>query len=180
MITRHFASLSTREKWLAGVVAAAAFLAATFFLLDGYSRQRALLRTQLESRTKQLRLARTMTADLAFWQQRDEWLHAHQPVLTDSDSAGVELLDRIKDLAKKHSVLLEHPSLRPADRLPNYTSVAVELETKSAWPALIDFMHELQDPEQFVALESANLNLDAMDPTQMRGRFKIARWFAPQ
>jgi hypothetical protein len=24
------------------------------------------------------------------------------------------------------------------------------------------------------------LKIDATDPTQMRGRFKIARWFAPQ
>ena len=173
-------SLSTREKWLAGFVAALVFLGVTVFLIDGYVRQRALLRGELASRAKQLRIARTLTEDLAFWQQRDEWLRVNQPRLTDSDAAGVQLLDRVKELAKKHAVLLENPALRPAEPQPAYTSVAVEVETKSAWPAVIAFLHELQTPEQFIALENANLKIDAADPTQMRGRFKIARWFAPQ
>ena len=45
---------------------------------------------------------------------------------------------------------------------------------------LIAFLHDLQAPGQFVALETANLKIDATDPTQLRGRFKIARWYAPQ
>ena len=172
-------SLSSREKWLAGIVAAVVFIGLTAILIDGYARQRTMLRAQIESRTKQLRLARALAGELAFWQERDEWLRVKQPKFTDGDAAGVELLDRVKALAQKHAVLLESPALRPAERLPAYTSVAVEVETKSAWPALIAFLHELQSPEQFIALESANLKIDAADPTQMRGRFKIARWFAP-
>jgi hypothetical protein len=58
--------------------------------------------------------------------------------------------------------------------------VAIDIETKSPWSPLIAFLHELQTPGQFVALENANLKIDATDPTQLRGRFKIARWYAPQ
>jgi len=141
---------------------------------------RAQLRSEIQSRTKQLRMARMLAENSQFWQQRDEWVKASQPTFTDGDQAGVQLLDRIKDLAKKHSVTLENPALRPAERQPAYTAVAVDVETKCAWPALIAFLHELQSPEQFIALENANLKIDASDPTQMRGHFKIARWFAPQ
>jgi hypothetical protein len=28
--------------------------------------------------------------------------------------------------------------------------------------------------------ESVNLQIDSADPTMMRGKFKIARWFAPK
>jgi len=172
--------MSYREKRLAVIVAAMMLIGATWLLVDGYLRQRAQLQTEIASRTKQLRLARTLTAESGFWEQRDAWVRARQPVLTDSDHAGVQLLDRVKDLAEKHSVSLENPVLRPAERQPAYTSVAVEVETKCAWPELIAFLHELQSPEEFIALENANLKIDATDPTQMHCRFKIARWFAPQ
>jgi hypothetical protein len=172
--------LSSREKWLAGVVAAVLVIGATALLIDGYMRQRTALRVEISSRTKQLRLARKLAEDLNFWQQRDEWLRTAQPKLSDGDAAGVQLLDRVKELAQKHSVLLENPALRPADRQASYTSVAVEVETKSAWAGLVEFLRELQSPEEFIALENANLKIDPADPTQLRGRFKIARWFAPQ
>ncbi len=172
-------SMSSREKWLAGIVSAIVFIGVTALLIDGYASQRAALRAEIQSRTKQLRLARALGEETAFWQQRDEWLHTNQPRLTDSDQAGVQLLDRVKELAQKHGVLLENPALHPADRQPMYTAVALDVETKSAWPALIGFLHELQAPEQFIAVENANLKIDAADPTQMRGRLKIARWFSP-
>lgn len=173
-------SMSSREKRLAAIVGAMVVIGATFLLADGYFRNRAQLQTEIASRTKQLRLARGLAAESGFWEQRDAWVRARQPVLTDSDQAGVQLLDRVKDLAQKHSVTLENQALRPAERQPAYTSVAVEVETKCAWPELVAFLHELQSPEEFIALENANLKIDAADPTQMRGRFKIARWFAPQ
>jgi hypothetical protein len=37
----------------------------------------------------------------------------------------------------------------------------------------------VQLPEAFVVFENVNLAIDGNDPTTMRGKFKIARWFAP-
>ncbi len=173
-------SMSTREKRLAGFVGGIFFIAISYMLAEGYMSQRAQLQSEIASRNKQLRMARVLGEESQFWQQRDEWVKANQPTLTDGDLAGVQLLDRVKELAKKHSVTLENQALRPAERQPAYTAVAVDVETKCAWPELIAFLHELQSPEQFIALENANLKIDANDPTQMRGHFKIARWFAPQ
>lgn len=171
-------SLSSREKWLAGIVAAVVFVAGTCLFIESYTRQRAALQATIVSRTKQLRMARALAEELPFWEQRDQWLRIQQPQFTGDDTAGVQLLDRIKELAQKHAVLLENPALRPAERLPAYISVAVEVETKSGWPALVNFLQELQSPAQFVAVESANLKVDAAEPAQMRGRFRIARWYA--
>jgi hypothetical protein len=36
----------------------------------------------------------------------------------------------------------------------------------------------VQKPEAFIVFENANLMIDSSDPTVMRGRFKIAKWFA--
>jgi hypothetical protein len=36
----------------------------------------------------------------------------------------------------------------------------------------------VQQPEAFIVFENVNLAIDSGDPTMMRGKFKIARWFA--
>lgn len=176
-MTRH---LSTREKQLALVVGTVVFLFGSYLLIETLWKTTNRLRSDIASKTKQLNLSRSLISDLAFWEQRDAWLRAKQPHLENPDTAGVQLLNQIKDLAKKHSVLLENPAIRLPDRQANYTSISVEVETKSAWKPLISFLHELQSPEQFIAVETANLKIDAADPTQMRGRFRIARWYAPR
>jgi hypothetical protein len=37
----------------------------------------------------------------------------------------------------------------------------------------------VQQPEAFIVFENVTLSIDSNDPTMMRGKFKIARWFAP-
>jgi hypothetical protein len=113
------------------------------------------------------------------WAQREQWLQAKQPRLENPDTAGVQLLDSVRELARRHTVLLENAAIRTPEHRPNCTSVALEVETKSPWSPLVEFLQELQTPEQFVALESVNLKIDPADATQVRGRFKIARWYAP-
>ena len=63
---------------------------------------------------------------------------------------------------------------------PTYTAVSVTLDTKSTWKALIQFLHGLQGPDQFIVLDSAELKVDTTDQTQMRGKFRISKWFAPK
>jgi hypothetical protein len=43
----------------------------------------------------------------------------------------------------------------------------------------VHFLYDVQQPEAFIVFESANIAVDNNDPTKMRGKFKIARWFAP-
>ncbi len=124
---------------------------------------------------------RRQLAEKPLWDQRDAWLQSKQPKLASSeDVAGGQLLDRVKDIAKKNAVQIVTQSLRLPAHLREYSSISVELETTSTWPSLIGFMHALQGPEQFIVFEGADLKVDDKDATQMRGNFKIAKWFAPK
>ncbi len=174
------AQLSTREKNLSLAVGVILFLAVTFFVGDYFWKNHTRLTADLAAKNRQLQMVQSLAADQALWEQREKWLTAKQPKLADADSGGVRLLEQIKDLAKAKGVLLEKPVIRPVVHKPDYTGVTVELETKSTWPALIAFLSSLQSPEQFIVIESANLKIDTSDQTQMRGKFKIARWFAPK
>ena len=172
--------LSSREKNLSLFVGAILFLGVTFFSGEYFLRNRARLGADLARNRSQLKTMQTLSGEKALWEQREAWLREKQPKLTDEDGAGVKLLDHIKQLATKKSVLLENPVIRPPVRKPDYTAIGVEIETKSSWRDLIAFLGELQTPEQFIVLDTANLKIDGADPTQMRGRFKIARWYAPK
>ena len=172
--------LSTRERNLSILVGAIVFLLVTVFVTDYFLKSKARLTADLAVKTRQLRTMQMRSAEKGKWEQRAAWLAAKQPKLVSEERAGGQLLDQIKELAKKHSVLIESPVIRQSVRKPEYTAVGVEIETKSPWSALIAFLGELQTPEQFIVLDSANLKIDGTDATQMRGKFKIARWYAPK
>lgn len=170
--------LSTREKWLAIIVAGAFTVLGSFVLIDNFRQESTRLQAEIASRTKQLRLIQNLTGEFATAEQREVWLQTAQPKLTNPDGSGVQLLEQVKQIAQRHGVLLENPAIRPAEPHADYVSVAVEVESKSTWGPLVAFQYDLQDPSQFIAVESINLKSDSADPTRMRGRFKISRWFA--
>lgn len=172
-------TLSPREQTLATIVGLIIVLGGTFMLVQSYHGKRVALTAKIAADKRQLRSLRELLTQADFWKQREVWIHAKQPPLSDPDHAPGELLNYVQNLAKKHSILLENATLHTAEARPACISVALEVETKSPWSPLFSFLEELQTPEQFVALEMADLKVDAEDNTQVRGRFKIARWYAP-
>jgi hypothetical protein len=112
------------------------------------------------------------------WTNRDKWLHEHQPAFHGASDASA-LLDQLKQVASKYSVLIENPAIGSTGGTGNYQSVSVSIETKSQWPPLVHFLYDVEAPDAFMVFESANIAIDSSDPTQMRGKFKIARWYAP-
>jgi len=171
-------SLSSREKVLACAVGGIAIIFATVFLFNLFFEWSTQLRAQLRSKTLQLRAMRMLAAQETLWKKRDAWLLAKQPVLGNEDTAGLQLLDQIKDAARRNQVLLDHPAIGLPDQRGEYVSVSVGLETKSSWAGILAFLHELQTPERFIVIEGANLKIDDEDHTKMRGHLKIARWYA--
>lgn len=173
--------MSARERVLAGVVGAAVFLFVTALVVDYFFKNQTRLRAELAQNASAIQVMRNNLAEKPLWAQRDAWVSAKQPRLTSSeDVAGGQLLDLVKDVAKRNAVTIVNQSLRLPAHLAEYSSISVELETTSTWPSIIGFMRELQGPEKFVVFESVILKIDDRDATQMRGNFKIARWFAPK
>jgi type II secretory pathway component PulM len=172
--------MSARERNLVMIVGAIALVFITYFVGDYFLKSRARLLAERDTKARQLKTMEALSAEKPLWEQRDAWLSAKQPKLSNEDTAGVQLLDQIKELAKKHGVMIENPVIGRPNRRPEYTGIGVDIETKSPWSGLIAFLTELQTPDQFIVLELANLKKDAADQTQMRGKFKIARWYAPK
>jgi len=177
-ISAYYQRMNRRERMLAGIVALVLFGLINLFvwstLVGGIKNARRELVEQKAMRKTQTVFLKER--DLS--EKRRDWLVKHQPVLQNAGEAST-LLERVKEIAGKHKILIENPSLGAVVSAPDHQSIAVSLETKSPWPALVHFLYDVQQPESFIAFEDVGLSIDGSDPTTMSGRFKIARWFAP-
>jgi hypothetical protein len=170
--------MSSRERVLAAMVASVIFALVNLFLwswlLGAVRTARADVAKLKITRNEQVVFLR----DSDLWMKRDEWLRQHQPPFTGAADASA-LLDQLKQIASKQSVLIENPAIGSGDTTAAYQSVFASIETKSPWPPLVHFLYDVQSPESFIVFENVNLAIDAGDATQMRGKFKVARWYAP-
>jgi hypothetical protein len=178
MTPAWYQRMSARERRLAWIVAGAIFLLINLLiwskLFDVLSRARANVALRQTTRDEQALYIK----DRDLWTRRDQWLKQHQPSLKSAVEAST-LLDQVKQIAGKHNILMENPAIGAGDTTADHQSVFASIETKSPWPPLVRFLFDVQQPESFVVFESVQLQIDPSDPTMMKGKFKIARWFAP-
>lgn len=179
MMPAWFQRMNARERVLSMIVAGTVFLFLNFFLWSALLGMLRQTKTELAERRSLRKEQTVFLKERPMWEKRAEWLQKNQPVLQSPQEAS-SLLDQVKQIAGKHNVLLENPQIGSGDATPNYQAVFAAVETKSPWPPLVHFLYDAQQPASFVVFESVNLAIDPADPTVMRGKFKIARWFAPK
>lgn len=179
MTPAWYQRMTQRERRLAWIVAGAIFLLINLLvwskLFDVIRRARADVALRQSLRDEQALYIK----DRDLWTRRDQWLKQHQPTLKSAVEAST-LLDQVKQIAGKHNVLIENPAIGAGEATADHQSVFASIETKSPWPPLVRFLFDVQQPESFVVFESVQLQIDPSDPTMMKGKFKIARWFAPK
>ena len=178
MIPAWLQRMNRRERMLGMIVAGAIFLLINFLIWNslwgGIRRINAEMTAKKTTRTAQA----VYIKERDLWASRDAWLKKTQPTLKSPVEAST-LLDQAKQIAGKHNVLIENPAIGSGDSTADHQAVFASVETKSPWPPLVHFLFDIQQPESFVVFESVDLRIDGSDPTMMRGKFKIARWFAP-
>ena len=178
MMPAWYERMNTRERVLSWIVAGALAVLLNFLILSwlfgALGRARIELAARKAARTEQALYVK----ERDLWLKRDQWIQQHQPILKDPAEASV-LLDQSKQIAGKHNILIENPAIGAGETTPYHQTVFASIETKSPWPPLVHFLYDVQQPDAFVVFETVNLAIDSNDPTMMRGKFKIARWFAP-
>ena len=173
--------MTPREKTLATIVGSAVAIFVNLFLINFFVRTHAQQQVDLVRKSAQLQAMKTLLANTGMWEQRDAWLKAKQPRLENEATAGVQyVLSHVEETAKKFSVSLEQQQIANPDRHPQYISVSVNVETKSTWKAIVGMLAAIQGPEKFMVVEGANLRIDPKDPTQMHGKLRVSKWFAPK
>ena len=178
MMPAWFQRLNKRERILGAIVVGGVFVLLNFYVWGKVLDSLGQARADLEARRDTRKVQELYIKERALWEKRAQWLKERQPVLKGPGEAST-LLDQIKEVAGKHNVLIENPAIGTGESTPERQSVFASVDVKSPWPPLVRFLYDVQQPESFVVFESVTLNIDPADPTMMRGKFKIARWFAP-
>ena len=170
--------MNRRERVLSLLVAGTIFVLLNLAIWSWLSGAIGRSRRELAQRKAARSESAVFIKERAVWEKRDQWLRQHQPVMKSAADAST-LLDELKQVASKHKILIENPAIGSGETTPNHQTVFASIETKSPWPPLVHFLYDIQQPESFIVFESVNLAIDSSDPTLMRGKFKVARWFAP-
>ena len=179
MMPAWFQRMNSRERMLSMIIAGTLFLLLNLFLWSTLFGMLGRTRTELTERRALRTQQSVFLKERPMWEKRAEWLKKNQPALKSPEEASL-LLTPVKQVAAKYNVLLENPPIGSGDATPNYQGVFAAVDTKSPWPPLVHFLYDMQQPASFVVFESVSLAIDPADPTMMRGKFKMARWFAPK
>ncbi|MGI9087379.1 MAG: hypothetical protein ACR2HH_06515 [Chthoniobacterales bacterium] len=179
MIPVWFQRLNQRERTLLLGVGGVVFLLLNLFIWTSLFGMIRGAREDFVNRQAARKEQIVFVHERKIWEHRSEWMKKNQPALKSPGEAST-LLEQVKQVAGKHNLLIENPAIGSGESTPNYQAVFATIETKSPWPPLVQFLYDVQKPESFVVFESVNLAIDSADPTMMRGKFKVARWFAPK
>ena len=178
MMPAWYQRMNPRERLLSWIVAGTLFVLFNLWVLSSVLGAVGNAQKELATRRGKLAEQAVYVKERDMWTKRDEWMGQHQPVLKNPAEASA-LLDQVREVAGKYNILVENPAIGTGETTPYHQTVFASIETKSPWPPLVHFLYDLQHPDAFVVLENVNLVIDGNDPTMMRGKFKIARWFAP-
>jgi len=178
MTPAWYERMNQRERMLSWIVAGVLFALFNLFIWGWLLGMLGRARTELAARKAARAEQALYIKEHTLWTKRDQWLQQHQPALKNAAEAST-LLDQLRQIAGKYNILIENPAIGSGEATEKHQAVFASIETKSPWPPLVHFLYDVQQPESFIVFENVNLAIDSSDPTMMRGKFKIARWFAP-
>jgi hypothetical protein len=173
-----YEKMNRRERLLSASVAGVLFLLLNLFIWSWLFGMAGRARTELAAQRAARKQQSVYLKEKNLWAKRDQWLQQKQPSLKNAAEAST-FLDQLKQIAGKHNILIENPAIGSGETTPTHQAVFASIETKSPWPPLVHFLYDAQQPDAFVVFDSVNLIIDSGDSTMMRGKFKIAKWFAP-
>lgn len=179
-------NLTRRERVLGLIVGVTVAILLNLFLFSYFTKNRLRLVRDYGAKQADLNAKKILLAEKDIWAQRDAWLQSKLPKLVNETRAGVDLLNEIEALAKKHTITPEGATIgTPDNKRPGggaglmKVPSTVSFGTKSSWPSLVAFLRDMQGPEKFIVFENATIEVDKSDKTQMHGQFRVAKWFAP-
>ena len=177
-LTAAYLKMNQRERIMTLTISAILFLLINIFvwrmLLGSIGNSRRELAAKKSTRAEQT----VYLKEKDLWAKREQWLEKTQPTMKGAEEQSA-LLEQVKQIAGKYNVLIENPAIGAGETTPTHQTVFASIEASSHWPDLVHFLYDVQQPDAFIVFESVNLAVDSSDATMMRGKFKIARWFAP-
>ena len=154
------ARLSKKEARLLLIFSTVLFFAANVIVLKRYLTAVRAARTQLAAFSAQRQTIDALLSDRAYWEERQQWLEQHQPVLDEIGAAQGELIQTLQRFARDRGItILEQTLLAPVAK-PQYREVAVKLKLTAPMRDMMEWLATIQAPEAFYSVDQLSLTLD--------------------
>src|SRR5687768_12615581 len=99
--------MTQREKLLVMPVGGTFAVLLNLFLLNFFAKNRRILQASLEQKQSQLRDMQTLLENRSLWEQRAGRLSATQPRIENQATAGAQLLDHGREVARTNGVMFK-------------------------------------------------------------------------
>ncbi len=121
--------------------------------------------------------ADALLAQKDFWTQRSAWLAEKQPLYTIGGEALQTLLTRVEELAAKHNVSLPQRQPNEPSERAGLTSANVTITAQGDMVNVLQWLHELQQPTEFISIPSLNIIPNDEKNSEVIASMIIQKWY---
>lgn len=113
------------------------------------------------------------------WDARRSWLAKLQPHYVSEEAAATEIENHVTRSAAAAGASIDRR--KPAEPVftGDYTQVALEVTASGSDAEVTRFLSLLQGREGFYAIPNVSLITDRKDPSILRAKMTVARWYSP-
>lgn len=172
-------SLSKSEKTLVVLCVGVVGVVGSFFLWRNHCSRMASAQHRIENLQSRFTAAVAAAADAPFWRERQAWLDATMPVMTDSGQAHSSFLEHLQSTARQRGLTLTAPVLLKPEGGPHHRDLSISLQVSGPDNAVYRWLADLQSPEKFQLVKYLVLTSASAQPPRMTGSVTVARLFKP-
>jgi len=112
-----------------------------------------------------------------FWDQRSSWLAEKQPLFTKQGEGISNVISLVDELASKHSVNVPLKQAGEAIERAGMTAAVVTLRVEGEMKPVMDWLLELQQPSNFVAVPAMTITPNEEDISKIIVEMRVEKWF---
>jgi hypothetical protein len=169
-------AVTKSEARLLAALVTLAFVGGNYFGFEWLTKKQAALQHQYAELRADQAEAKVDLMDANQWQQRKEWIRAHEAALGDEGDAKAQTLETVLKGARDNKLDILEQSLNDAEHGAAGTKINVTVKVKGSMEALVKWLTDLQKPDQFYAISLFSLRAD-QDQKSMICSLQIARYF---
>ena len=172
-----FSQSSKNEKFLLSILAAIVFVSGNYFGYRWLSQKQSSLQLDYVQLQADQAEAKVDLLESATWAQRKAWIHDHEPPLGDEGAAKAQVLDFVEKGIRDNKLdLMDQQILDEVEHGAGGTRINVSVKVKGSMQALVKWLTDLQQPDQFYAVSFKDLKADE-DAKSMVCTLQISRYF---
>ena len=172
-------SLTKSEKTLLALCVSVLVLVVGFFGWKNHRSRMAAAQEKIENLQSRFTAAVAASGDAPFWKERQAWLDATMPAMSDGGQAHSTFLEHLQKTARERGLAITAPVLLKPEGGPHHRDLSISLQITGPDNALFRWLADLQSPEKFQLIKYLLLTPVAGQPVRMTGNITVARLYKP-